>query len=179
MSAPHWRWGWHQLSAQAATRLVAESGISSGDLVLDIGAGLGAITAPLVERGARVIAIEAHPERVAALRERFGHEVVVVRADASDLRLPRRSFHVVANPPFAVTSALMLRLFQQGTQLQTARLVLQDQPARRWASPAAPGWRRWQHLFDVQAGPTLPRRAFHPPPRVNCRILSIHRRHAS
>ena len=57
-------------------------------------------------RGARVIAVELHPERVAHLRRRFGAPVRVVRADASDLRLPRQPFRVVANPPFAVTTQL-------------------------------------------------------------------------
>ena len=84
------------------TRVVADAGVRPGDLVLDIGAGTGAVTAPLVAAGARVIAVELHPERVAMLRERFaGDDVTVVRADVADLRLPRRPFRVVANPPFA------------------------------------------------------------------------------
>ena len=102
------RWGWHRLDATWADRLVADAGISPGDLVVDIGAGTGAVTAPLVAAGARVIAVELHPRRVAQLRERFdGEDVTVVRADAADLRLPRRPFRVVANPPFACSSALV------------------------------------------------------------------------
>ena len=45
-----------------------------GDLVLDIGAGTGTLTAELVAAGAYVIAIELHPERLAHLRARFGSD---------------------------------------------------------------------------------------------------------
>ncbi len=101
-------WGWHRLAPAWADRLVADASVAPGDLVLDIGAGTGALTAPLVAAGARVVAVELHPGRAAALRRRFaGADVTVVRADAADLRLPRRPFRVVANPPFGVTTAVL------------------------------------------------------------------------
>ena len=85
------RWGYHRLDPRWAERLVEHAGIRPGDLVLDIGAGDGALVAPLLRRGARVVAIELHAERASRLRERFADDAVkVVRADAADLRLPRR-----------------------------------------------------------------------------------------
>lgn len=144
--------------------------------MLDVGAGTGAITAPLVAAGMRVIAVEAHPGRAAHLRRRFGDRVVVVQVDASDLRLPRRPYHVVANPPFEISTALLRRLLQPGSRLVSARLLLQDQAARRWAGPHAPGARRWSPDFAVSLGPRVPRAAFSPPPRVDVRILAIDRR---
>ncbi len=111
----HGTWGWHRLTPAWADRLVADAGVAPGDLVLDVGAGTGALTAPLVAAGARVIAVELHPGRAAALRRRFaGDDVVVVHADAADLRLPRRPFRVVANPPFARTTAILGRLLAPG-----------------------------------------------------------------
>jgi len=87
-------------------RLVALADVSSGDLVLDVGAGRGAITAELLRAGAHVVAVELHEQRLALLRERFADQrVTVVRADATDLRIPRRPFKVVANPPFGATTA--------------------------------------------------------------------------
>ena len=82
--------------------------VGPGDLVLDLGAGTGAITAPLLAAGASVVAFELHDDRAEALRERFDVDSLkVVRADVSDLRLPRRPFKVVANPPFAVTASIL------------------------------------------------------------------------
>lgn len=177
MSAGDRRWGWHQLDASWADRLVAMAGPCVGDLVLDVGAGTGVIAARLVSSGARVIAVELHPERAASLRQRFqGNEVTVVQADAADLRLPRRPFRVVANPPYAITSLLLRRLLQPGSRLEKADLVLQRQAAQRWASANAPGYARWSQTFRVRVGPRIPRSAFRPYAGVDHAVLVIGRR---
>lgn len=176
MAGPSRPWGWHQLDPRLAERLVADAGLRPGALVVDVGAGTGAITAPLVRAGLRVIAVEAHPGRAAALRTRFGDAVVVVQADAADLRLPRRPFHVVASPPYGITASLVRRLLQRGSRLESARLVVQDQAARRWASSGAPGVARWGADFAVGLGPRVPRAAFTPRPHVDSRVLVVARR---
>jgi 23S rRNA (adenine-N6)-dimethyltransferase len=171
------RWGWYRLAPSWAARLVAEAGIRPGDLVVDVGAGTGAVTAPLVAAGARVVAVELHPGRLAALRARFADEnVVVVRADAADLRLPRRPFRVVANPPFTVTGPLLARLLAPGSRLVRADLVVQHAAARRWASGRAPGAGRWAHRYEVGVERRVPRRAFTPPAPVDCATLVLRRR---
>jgi 23S rRNA (adenine-N6)-dimethyltransferase len=153
---------------------VASSNVSPGDIVLDIGAGTGALTLALVEAGARVVAVELHDERVRILRERFeGERVIVVRADASDLRLPRQPFRVVSNPPFAITTSLIRRLVAPGSQLIRADLVVPLHAAERWASPGAPGAGRWRGQFQVSYGPRLPRRAFAPPATTHTVVLRI------
>lgn len=169
-------WGWHELDRRWAGRLVADAGIRPGDLVLDVGAGRGALTEPLLEAGARVVAVERHPGRADAIARRFGEDVVLVRADAADLRLPRRPFHVVANPPFTVTTALVRRLVAPGSRLVGAHLVLQAAAVRRWTGSGAPGAGRWRRAFDAEPGRPIPRRAFRPPPTVDCRVLVLRRR---
>ena len=168
-------WGWHRLGTRWAEALVADASIPRGAVVLDVGSGAGAITEPLLATGARVIAVEAHHGRAAVLRERFGGDVVVVEADAADLRLPKRPYDVVANPPFGVSATLLRRLLQPGSRLLAARLVLQDPVARRWAGAAAPGAARWRAAFTSAAGRRVPRAAFTPPPRVDARVLVIER----
>jgi 23S rRNA (adenine-N6)-dimethyltransferase len=49
-------WGWHWLADEWAARIVADAAVRPGELVLDIGAGEGALTGYLVRAGARVIA---------------------------------------------------------------------------------------------------------------------------
>jgi len=160
-------WGWYRLDPAWADRLVADSGVRQGDLVLDIGAGDGALTAPLLERGARVIAVELHPGRAAALRKRFGADIKVVQVDAGDLRLPRRPFHVVANPPWAITDALLKRLLHPASRLVRADLLLKRSSTRRWVDAATANGHR------LRAGPTVPRRAFRPSPPTDGRVLVI------
>jgi 23S rRNA (adenine-N6)-dimethyltransferase len=170
-------WGWHRLTDEWAARLVADAGIQPDDLVIDIGAGGGAITAQLLDHGAQVIAVELHPGRAAALRRRFAATpTTVVRTDAAALRLPRRPFRVVANPPYAITSALMRVLLSPGSRLVAADLVLQRAVVRSYAAGTATGANRWLFTWDMRAGQAVPRRAFVPAPHVDSAVLVIRRR---
>jgi 23S rRNA (adenine-N6)-dimethyltransferase len=111
--------------------------VGHGDLVLDIGAGTGAVTDALIGTGAKVIAVELHRQRVLELRARYDRaRVTVVQADAGNLRLPRRPFAVVANPPFAILHPLMRRLLAPGTRLTAAHLVVPRYVAELWTGPS-------------------------------------------
>ena len=175
-AAPRAGWGWHRLTEHWAATIVAAAGVGRGELVVDIGAGTGTLTRALVDVGARVVAVELHPARAAVLRERFvGDPVRVVCADAADLRLPRRPFRVVANPPYGITSALLRRLLAPGSRLAAADIVVQHAVARRWANGHAPGAGRWARQYQARMGLRVPRAAFRPPPRVDSTLLVVRR----
>lgn len=177
MSAGVHRWGWHRLADHAARDLVAASPVQAGDLVVDIGAGDGAITAHLVAAGARVVAVELHPGRAAGLRRRFADgPVTVVRADATDLWLPRRPFRVVANPPFAATNAILRRLLAPGSRLLSADLILPLHAVDRWSSGRGPAAGRWGRQVTARHGGAVDRRAFRPPPPGRTGVLQLRRR---
>ena len=148
--------------------MVAAAGVRPGELVLDIGAGEGALTAHLVRAGARVVAVELHPRRAGVLRERFPG-ITVVQADAASIRLPGRPFRVVANPPYGISASLLGTLLAPGSRLVAADLVLQRAVVRKYASGPA-------RRFSLTAGLTLPRRAFLPPPHVDSAVLVVRRR---
>jgi 23S rRNA (adenine-N6)-dimethyltransferase len=135
--------------------------------VLDIGAGQGALTGPLVRAGARVVAVELHEGRARALSSRFP-EITLVRADARTLRLPRKPFRVVASPPYGITAGLLGLLLAPGSRLVAADLVLQRAAVRKYAERRVRGYR-------ITQGAALPRRAFRPPPRVDSAVLVIRR----
>lgn len=138
--------------------------------MLDLGAGHGAITAHLVGAGARVVAFELDTKRAALLRDRFStSQVRVVRADIADLRLPRRPFRVVANPPYGAAMAVLRRLTAPGSQMLRADVVVPAHLARRWAGGQVSGAGRWQRDFVAATTLALPRQAFvpeGPPARV-------------
>jgi 23S rRNA (adenine-N6)-dimethyltransferase len=166
--SPHGSWGWHPLHDDWARQIVADARIRPGELVLDIGAGLGALTGPLLAAGAQVIAVELHPNRARRLRARHPG-AVVLEIDALDLRLPHRPFRVVANPPYGIASPLLRLLVGPRSTLVGADLGLQRALVRRLATTTAGRWR-------LDNGRALPRRAFRAPPRVDSAVLLVRRR---
>jgi 23S rRNA (adenine-N6)-dimethyltransferase len=161
-------WGWHRLDDDWAARVVAAAAVRPGELVLDIGAGTGALTGPLVRAGARVVAVELHPGRAAVLRQRFPG-ITVIQADALSVPLPGRPFRVVASPPYGITTDLIGLLLKTGSRLVAADLVLQRAVVRKYADQRTPRTHR------MSTGLVVPRHAFRPPPRVDSAVLIVRR----
>jgi 23S rRNA (adenine-N6)-dimethyltransferase len=168
-AATPWRrrstyWGWHPLTPEWADRVVGASPVRPGDVVVDLGAGDGALTVPLARAGCRVLAVELHPGRASALRERVDRSrVAVIELDLDEFRWPGHPFRVVANPPYAGINALVRRLLAV-RQLRSADLVVADGPARgllqRYGDRLALGLR-------------VPPHAFRNPPSSSARVLHI------
>jgi 23S rRNA (adenine-N6)-dimethyltransferase len=159
-------------------QLARACGADDGRLVLDLGAGLGAITAGLAARGARVIAVERDPRLAAALRRRFGHDprVRVVEDDLRTVPLPRREFLVVASPPFSLTTALFRRLLgDPAVRLAGAELVI-ERGAARWLSGPRPRDREtawWAARYEMRLARPVSAAAFVPPPGADAARLSV------
>lgn len=107
----------------------AAPGAAEGPAVVEIGAGKGAITLPLLAAGARVLAIEVDSRLAAVLRERaeergFAPQLRIVTADALELDFAAavRDFGaapplpVCGNLPFSVGARLLLRLLEVGLE---------------------------------------------------------------
>ncbi|GAB2767579.1 ribosomal RNA small subunit methyltransferase A [Amycolatopsis magusensis] len=174
--------GVHFLAApRIADELVRSADITPSDLVVDFGAGLGAITAPLARTGAEILAVERDPVFVDRLRDRladFGN-VRVIPADARTFSLPRRRFAVVASIPYAVSTALMRRLLSPtASALDRAALIVEWGFAKR-LSAATPrdleiAW--WAARFELRLVRRIPARHFSPAPKVDSAHLTVRRR---
>ncbi len=175
-------------------RIVAAAALGAGDVVVEIGAGLGALTAPLARSAGRVIAIERDPDLVHVLQEetREGGKVDVVALDALDFDFAAaaknagRALVVVGNLPYQITSPLVFAIGEaagKGRVIERAILMVQREFAERMN--AGPGskiygrlsvmvqqWAAVEILFHVGSG------AFHPHPAVTSTVLRLVPRNA-
>jgi 23S rRNA (adenine-N6)-dimethyltransferase len=163
-------WGFHQLRDSHARRLVVAARIRPGDLVVDLGAGTGAITRHLLSAGASVMAVERHPTRAAILAERYAaQDCRVVSADIADFRLPNKPFRVVANPPFGLLATTLRRITARRSRLVRADLVVPSYLAARVTRGAHDCCRHY-HATTTRR---LPRDAFTPPATQPTSVLTL------
>lgn len=163
--------GRHFLRSSAlAAELVQAAGVEPGDLVLDIGAGAGALTAALARAGADAVAVELDPLLAARLRSRFPR---VVEGDALTVPLPREPFRVVANLPFAIGTSMLRRLLRPETALLSADVMVEWRLAEKRAAvwPSTRLGVEWSTWFRLELVRRLPRCCFAPPPSVDAAVL--------
>jgi 16S rRNA (adenine1518-N6/adenine1519-N6)-dimethyltransferase len=150
--------------------------------VLEVGAGLGSLTLALLERAARVIAVEYDPRLLPVLREALPGtpRVQIVAEDilALDLRaaVGTGPYLVVANIPYNITSALIRRFLETEAAPQRMVLTIQREVAERVV--AGPGQMSLLALsVRVYGTPRLaariPAAAFYPRPKVDSAVLRV------
>ena len=166
-------------------RLVDESGVGAGDVVLEVGPGTGALTTELLERGCIVIACELDTALAALLRETLGDECpdrfTLVEGDCLASKrqlspdvvgaLAGRAFTLVANLPYHAATPLMLALLTRHPECAGQFVTIQKEVGERLE--ARPGSKAYgsisvvaQSAADVSRVATLPRECFWPRPEV-------------
>ena len=185
-------WGQNFLHDRTVlARIVAAAGATAEDVVVEIGAGLGTLTAVLagaVPAPRRLLAIERDPDmqRVLAAELAGDARVEVVAADALSFdylavsQAAGRPLIVVGNLPYQISSALVLALADAGARGAVARAVVMVQREMAQRIVAPPGSRTYgrltvavaQHaeariLFHVRPG------SFHPAPTVTSSVISL------
>jgi 23S rRNA (adenine-N6)-dimethyltransferase len=160
----------------AVRRIADAAELKPHDLVLEVGAGRGQLTAALIERCQRVIAYEVDPAMAAAIQPRPG---LTVRCE-DFLRLvpPEHAFTVVGNPPYSLTSPIVDWCLR-APALTAATLLTQLEYAwkrtghyGRWTRLAISTWPAVAWQFKGR----IPRGSFRPVPRVDSGILRLERR---
>ncbi|WP_435318345.1 16S ribosomal RNA methyltransferase A [Haloarchaeobius sp. TZWSO28] len=145
--------------------------------LLEIGAGNGALTDRLLERGEHVTAIERDHHLVEFLEGEFADEIAegrldVVDGDALQVDLPDFTA-CVSNLPYGVSSQITFRLLPLGKPLV---LMFQKEFAERMVAEAgSDDYGRLsvstQHYADVEIVETIPKEAFSPPPAVESAVV--------
>jgi 23S rRNA (adenine-N6)-dimethyltransferase len=157
---------------------VRDAAVGSHELVVDLGAGSGRLTAELARAARRVVAVELDPHLAERLRDRWPN-VDVVEADARRVQLPRKPFRVVANLPFDGTNEILRHLLDDPrVPLTRADVVVQWGVAVKRALPwpSTVNGVVWGAWYTTTVARRLPRHAFEPPPSVDAAVLVFERR---
>jgi len=180
------RLGQHFLHDPAVIRRLVETiGPRPDDTLVEIGGGLGALTAPLLER-VRTLHVVEIDERLHEHLEGLstpGHRVVLHRADALEadfaaLAPAGGKLRVTGNLPYNISTPLLFRLLAFRAVIEDMHLMLQKEVVTRMT--ARPGgkdygrltvmlaqWMEVSHCFDIGPG------AFSPPPRVWSSVVRL------
>jgi len=175
------RLGQHFLRPASVERLLEVIDPRPEEVFFEIGPGAGALTGPLADRASRVVAVEIDAALARRVTATAAPNVEIVQGDALEMDLhslvPAGS-RLVGNLPYYVSSPLLRRILDLRDRLRDAHVMLQEEVARRIASP--PGSRRYGILSvlfalwaDVDVPLQFPPGAFRPPPRVSSALLRV------
>ncbi|TKD06269.1 16S rRNA (adenine(1518)-N(6)/adenine(1519)-N(6))-dimethyltransferase RsmA [Polyangium fumosum] len=187
--SPKKRFGQNFLVDVSASRAIAEAATTPpGGTVLEIGPGLGALTRPLLERAAKIVAIERDRDLVPLLSAELEAPIAegrvsILEADAlavdwaAELVGPRP--HVLAgNLPYQITGALLERATGLADRIDRAVFMVQAEVADRLVAP--PGSKTYgaltvfvQAAFDVKRLLTVRGGAFYPRPDVDSAVVVL------
>jgi 16S rRNA (adenine1518-N6/adenine1519-N6)-dimethyltransferase len=188
---PKKRLGQHFLIDESVLeRILSAAELSRGDIVVEIGPGLGILTEGLARQGARVIAVELDARLVTLLKKQLAAfpDVKIVHADIlkvtpaqllkDNLPAPElgRGYKVIANLPYYITSPVLSHFLE--AQPRPSEMVVMVQKEVGEAIAAVPGKMR---LLSVKAQfyskPAIisyvPAACFYPPPKVDSVILRL------
>jgi 16S rRNA (adenine1518-N6/adenine1519-N6)-dimethyltransferase len=155
-----------------------------GQLVLEIGPGQAALTAPLAASGAELHLVELDRDLVSLLARRFGdqsnvwlHEADALSVDFAELT-GGRPFRLVGNLPYNISTPLLFHVLRWSDLIIDMHFMLQQEVVNRMA--ASPGSKAWGRLsimcqFRCRVTPlfTVPPESFSPPPRVQSAIVRL------
>jgi len=176
------------IDSNVCTKIVRTAGVTSDDIALEIGPGLGSLTLAMLEVAKSVIAVEIDPRLAQQLpitvAEHFEHpeNLTVINKDALAVNdLPVAPTVLVANLPYNVSVPVLLHLLEKFPTLRTGVVMVQAEVADRLA--AKPGGKEygipsvkaawWAEVKNVG---TVSRSIFWPAPNVDSKLVGFTRR---
>ena len=169
-------------------RMAEACGADCDTGVLEIGAGIGVLTAELAKRAKKVVSLELDTRLIPVLAETLGEfsNVEVLNADVLKLDLNKliddcfQGMHVAvcANLPYYITSPVIMALLESRIPVDAVTVMVQKEAAARLCAPvgsrdagavtvAVNYYAQAEKLFDVSAG------SFMPAPKVDSSVIRL------
>ena len=166
-------------------KIIGELGLSSGDRVLEIGPGLGALTLDIAESGAELTAVEKDRKACAILAGLVGGDsknATILNRDILDYDITgfagERKIKIVGNLPYYITSPIIEKIIAAYAVTDFAVILVQKEFANRLA--AGPGSKEYgslscfvQYRAAISYIHTVKRTSFYPEPEVDSAIVRL------
>ena len=168
-------------------KIIKTADVQKGDIILEIGAGPGALTRKLLEQQANVIAIEIDPKLVSILKQiPTQSNLEIIQADVLTLPLAtlcqervraNKKIKVVANLPYHITTPILTRLLPLYLSIESITVMVQKEFGERMCAPAdtehyssfslfVAYYSRAKICFSISPS------CFYPPPKVFSCVVS-------
>ena len=176
------------INPSVCPRMAENCGADENTGVIEIGAGIGVLTAELAKRAKKVVSIELDTRLLPVLEETLGEfdNVEIVNADImkTDLHaLIKEKFQgmdvvVCANLPYYITSPIITMLLEEKLPIKAITVMIQKEAADRLSTPVGSRdsgaitvctnyYAEVKHLFNVSRG------SFMPPPNVDSTVIKL------
>ena len=174
------------IDGNVCQRIVRQVSISSDDVALEIGPGLGSLTLAILETGAPLIAVEIDSRLAKQLPETVAihnpnADLIVVNEDALNVKeLPKAPTVLVANLPYNVSVPVLLNLLERFPTLREGVVMVQAEVADRLA--ANPGNKDYgvpslkgAWWAELELAGNIARSIFWPVPNVDSKLVYFKR----
>lgn len=173
-------------------RIVEGSGAGEDDLVIEIGPGIGVLTAEAAETAAKVVAIEIDKKLIPILAETLGEydnvRVInsdILKTDINEIIREEReagSFSggvkIMGNLPYYITTPIIMGILEKGVEADSITIMMQKEVADRIKS--SPGGKIYgaisvavQYYCEVEQVASVPKEVFVPRPKVDSAVLKL------
>ncbi|MCQ2546099.1 MAG: 16S rRNA (adenine(1518)-N(6)/adenine(1519)-N(6))-dimethyltransferase RsmA [Clostridia bacterium] len=173
-------------------QIIEGAEIGEDDLVIEIGPGIGVLTAEAAETAAKVIAIEIDARLIPVLEETLSSfdnvEVInrdILKTDLKEIISEERekgsfggAVRVIGNLPYYITTPIIMKLLEEGVPADSITVMMQKEVADRIRS--GPGGKVYgaisvavQYYCDVEKVASVPKEVFVPRPKVDSTVLTL------
>ena len=170
--------------------IVDASGVTEDDVVLEIGPGIGSLTQYLASRARKVIAVEIDKTLLPILDHTLeGWDNVkvlnqdILKTDIASIANEEnegRPLKVIANLPYYITTPIIMKLFENGSPIDSVTVMIQKEVAERIGS--APGSKQYgaislavQYYASVTTALEVGPESFVPQPKVSSTVIRLDR----
>jgi len=167
-------------------KILNAADVDTGDVVLEIGPGIGGLTQGLALRAGHIVAVELDKQLIPILQNQFAHDpVTIVQGDILRVDLPQilapfghMNIKAVANLPYYITTPVILYLLESGLPFKSITVMIQKEVAQRMA--AVPGTKDYgslslavQYYANVSIAANVPVNCFMPRPAVDSAVAHL------